>query len=348
MLRSLEEFSPTWLEKTLDVRLSHFTLRPNPAFNSTVAHLELDYASQTALPRRLLLKLNREFDGQNEVRFHRLASPMSLPMLPRCFAAHCDEATGHSFLLLEDISETHLPPVDRAQLLALQGVPSVSHLDAVMDVLADFHAAFWQHPCFNTIPDLTQVRWWYRDAESHASHVLRRTGEWTKFRESFGKRVPPEWLELGEAALASLPRLFKKYIQPRLESLRSLTISHGDCYLTQFLVPRAGTRSAYLVDFQDASVNFPAFDLVYLFCTFWTQPQRALHEHRLLHRYLDGLDRLGVDYSWENLSADYRLCIAYMLFDPVWNAVSGSSPDYWFPKLSSLVDAYLDWECSGL
>ncbi len=216
------------------------------------------------------------------------------------------------------------------------------------NALARFHAAFWGHPSFNTIPGLTEMRWWYRDAGFHDKHVERRAGEWRKFKENFGGDVPSEWLALGESALAGLPGLFKRYIQPRLDSMQSLTISHGDCYLTQFLVPRSGKGSAFLVDFQDASLNFPAYDLVYLLCTFWTRAQRAHHEERLLRRYLNELNRLGVGYTWENLSQDYRLCIAYMFFDAVWNTSSGSSRDYWFPKLSCLVSAYQDWDCAGL
>lgn len=102
------------------------------------------------------------------------------------------------------------------------------------------------------------------------------------------------------------------------------------------------------MDFQDASLNFPAYDLVYLLCTFWTRAQRAAHEDYLLHHYLEELHRLGVDYSWQDLCADYRLSLAYMLFDPLWNAVSGSSRSYWFPKLSCLIAAYQDWNCAGL
>jgi hypothetical protein len=74
MLKNLEELSPTWLEQTLGVQVSHFTISGNPAFNSSIAHLELEYAPASGLPRRLLLKLNREFDGRNEVSFYRLAS----------------------------------------------------------------------------------------------------------------------------------------------------------------------------------------------------------------------------------------------------------------------------------
>lgn len=225
MLHTLEQLSPAWLEKTLGVPLSRYSVREAPAFNSSIAHLELEYSAPSDLPRRLLLKLNRDFDGQNEVRFYRLASPMSLLVLPRFIAADCDEVTGHSFLLLEDLSETHFPPVTREQLLALEGVPAQTHMHAGMDTLAAFQAAFWEHPSFNTIPDLTQMRWWYRDAEFHARHVQRRADEWAQFRESFAEGVPPDWLSLCESGLANLPGLFGRCIQPRLDSLRALTLS---------------------------------------------------------------------------------------------------------------------------
>ena len=125
-------------------------------------------------------------------------------------------------------------------------------------------------------------------------------------------------------------------------------MSQGDCYLTQFLVPHSNSGQSYLVDFQDACINFPAYDLVYMFATFWTRAQRAAQEEYVLRRYLHSLQSHGVKYTWEILCDDYRLCLHYMLFDAVWNATSGSAREYWLPKLHCLIQAYQDWDPAKL
>ena len=74
--------------------------------------------------------------------------------------------------------------------------------------------------------------------------------------------------------------------------------------------------------------------------------QVTAHEEPVLRRYQRELNRHGIPYSWEMLCEDYRLSLSYMLFDTVWNATAGSSPDYWKPKLQCLVAAYQDWQCA--
>jgi hypothetical protein len=192
------------------------------------------------------------------------------------------------------------------------------------------------------------MRWWYRNDEFHARHVERRRAEWNKFLSMFGKEIRPTWRGLGVSFLEVMPRLFETRIQPRLNPVRALTMSHGDCYLTQFLNPREGDGGAILADFQDASFNFPAYDLVYMLATFWSREQRAQYEEPLLRRYLQGLQERGINYGWQDLREDYRLCLAYMFFDGVWNATAGSPHAYWWKKMSCLAAACEDRDCAGM
>src|SRR6185312_4853965 len=103
----------------------------------------------------------------------------------------------------------------------------------------------------------------------------------------------------------------------------SLTITNGDAYFNQFLCPRLPTEGrTLLVDFEEASGNFGAFDLVFLFATFWTREQRqdGNREVRLLRRYHQILTASGVaNYSWEDLLSDYRLMLALIVFLPIWD-----------------------------
>lgn len=214
----------------------------------------------------------------------------------------------------------------------------------MMVALARFHAAWWQHPQMGAIPDLMEVRWWYRDEAFFRRHYAMRQEQVTDFLARFGEEIEGEIVEMIQKMVARYAT-FWDYLAPRVTSFQHLTLSQGDCYLTQFLVPRYAThQGAILVDFQAASVNFGAYDLVYMVATFWTSAQRAQHEERLLRLYWETLQLHGVmGYPWERLREDYKMMLGLMLFDPIQDAVRGSSAAYWQPKLHCLVAACRDW-----
>lgn len=323
------------------------------ALNSAVERLTIQYSADAPqdMPRQLILKRNANHDGMCEAPFYRLvmALPQRLPMLARCYSAAYDPSSGDSFCLLEDLSATHAVPITRAEVLALCGVPTNTQLEQMTSALAQFHAYWWQHPGFSSLTDVLEVRPWYRDAAFHEQHVQRRTRELAQFVAQ--EDVPAELILLLDRALAKLPKLWQHYIEPRATHFHNLTLSNGDCYFAQFLCPRSGVGNAYLIDFQDASVNFGPYDLVYMFAAFWTREQRQEHnrEMRLLRHYHQSLLAHGVrGYDWQSLLVDYRLMVNYMLFDAVWNAASGSSRAYWWPKLQCLAQAYYDLDCANL
>lgn len=366
VIRSVDEATPEWLTARLReagvlpqaAAVTAVESRGNDAFNSTVAHLTPAYSpgAPKSAPRRLVLKLNQEGWGENEIGFYELvrvtASAPEQPMVLPCYAAAYDPASGDSHLLLPDVSATHAPPLSRAQVLAGDTMPPVWLLPLVTDAIADFHAHWWEHATLGS--GVGRVRPWYGTAEEHAAHVARREREWAQLVAAEGERLPTEAHALLDSALARLPALWERYLAPRMGTLRHLTLTNGDGYFAQFLCPRRPEQPdqrVYLIDFQDASGNFGAYDLIYLFATFWTPQQRTGGdlERSLLRRYWQRLVARGITgYPWEQLVEDYRVMLAYMVFDPVFNAVSGASRAYWEPKLRCLTAAYHDWRCNEL
>lgn len=366
VIRSVDEATPAWLAARLHgagvlrevAMVTAVEQRGNDAFNSTIAHLTLTYAptAPESAPQQLVLKLNREGWGENEIGFYELvratASAPDLPMVLPCYAAAYDPATGDSHLLLLDVSATHAPPLSRTQVLAGDTMPSPWQLPLIADTIADFHAHWWEHPALGS--GVGRVRPWYGTAEEHAAHVARREREWEQLVAAEGARLPEGTRVLLDTALARLPALWERYLAPRMSTLRHVTLTNGDGYFAQFLCPRQPdqpNRRIYLIDYQDASGNFGAYDLTYLFATFWTPQQRAGDslERTLLRRYWQRLVARGVvGYSWEQLVEDYRVMLAYMVFDPVFNAVSGAARAYWEPKLRCLTAAYREWRCADL
>src|SRR5687768_10314292 len=143
VLADAAEAGPAWLTAVLGraggpaaPRVVAVEARANPAFNSSVTHLTLRYDRPgPGRPDRLVLKLNRDGWGEAEVGLYRLAmaAPRPVPALVPCYDAAYDPRTGASHCLLLDLSETHAEPVSRDRAIALDGVPSPRHLDAMVD-----------------------------------------------------------------------------------------------------------------------------------------------------------------------------------------------------------------------
>ncbi len=363
VLTDVHQATPEWLTTILrgagilrNGRVDHVQIHPNEAFNSVVAHLEVTYSetSSLSLPSYLLLKLNRHHHGALEHIFYQSsldAQSDSLPIV-RCYDTAYSSQTGASHCLLADLSHTHSPPVTREHLLAQAGIPSMLHLEQIVDTIAQFHAYWWQHPQLGTGDDLFAIRHWYRDHTFYRRHVERRKTEWAQFTGAVGDELPVELRALYTDVLTKLPDLWDRYLAPRLTPAQNITVTHGDCYLTQFLCPkRAEAGTTYLVDFDSVSANFGAFDLAYLIPTFWTRSQRyeQNREQHVLRQYHQALEKYGVrQYDWDTLLTDYKVMVTLMLFDPIWDQTSGASRAYWWPKLHSLADAYSDLNCAAL
>jgi hypothetical protein len=358
-ITNLSQATPQWLTGILRENkhlptgeITHVNQRSNTAFNSSVGHLEVTYSAQAPAdsPTRLLLKLNGNEDGENEIGLYKIAQSNKdrLPMLPPCYAAEYDPTSGNSILLLGDVSQTHAAPLSRTQLIEEGMVPTDLQLDQMIDALAGLHAWGWQHPSFGKTGNVSQVRW-YRDKINFEAHITRRRRDFDQFLGIASDKVPTSWLDLYRQILDGLPGLWSKYFEPRVLTFKNLTYTEGDAYVTQYLTPKtSGNGAAYLVDYQDAFANFGAFDLVHLLATFWTPAQRhqQQREERLLRRYLEILQKSGVkEYTWVDLISDYRLMLIIIVLVPVWDAASGASQSYWYPKMNCLIDNFNDFDC---
>lgn len=332
----------------------------NAAFNSAARHLRILYSLDAPphLPQQMFFKRNLPEAwavraGAREVAFYQVAATMAdrLPMLTPCYGADYDTNSGDSWLLLLDVSATHQSPVTRERLIAGAGVPSDQRLVAIVEALASLHAAWWEHPSLGNGALL--ISEWYRDRESFTATLRQVTDNWSSLRQTAAATLPASIGALYEAALTGLPHVWERLLAERMAARRQLTISHGDCYLSQFLCPLPGSpdMATYLIDFQGACGDLPAMDLVFLLTTFWTPEQRHENqrEERLLRVYFDALIRQGATgYTWDDLVADYRIALAFMIFYPVWDAINGSSRNYWEPKLRCLASAAEDWKCGEL
>lgn len=358
-LAATDPITPEWLTEALrdaDALPTGAVIavetRANDAFNSTSAHLTLTYSADAPAdaPRQLFLKRNLAQEwaieaARDEARFYQAAARLDprLPMIVPCYLAAYEEARGVSSLLLADVSATHAAPVTRHEQIRGDGVPDQRALDLAIAALAAFHACWWERL---ELGEVFPAGGWYGGGEQFAAHVERRRSEWAQFIAAEGAWFPADLRAIYEDAFARAPYAWAADFGARLAERRAVTLGHGDCYLTQFLVPRAGVAApTYLVDFQGVAADCPAFDLTHMFAAMWTRQQRQGddRELRCLRRYHAGLLAGGVrDYAWDDLLADYRALLAIMLFYPVWDATNGSARSYWLPKMRNIVAAYQD------
>lgn len=358
-LAATDPITPDWLTRALRAAGALPTgevvaceTTANAAFNSAACHLQVTCSADAPAnaPRHLFLKRNIAAAwaieaARDEVRFYQAVASLDPrpPAIVPCYLAAFDEERNASSLLLADVSETHSAPRTRDDLLRGDPIPDQRSLDLAIDALASYHAFWWERPELGTTFALAN---WYSDAATFAAHVERRRGEWARFLAAEGAWLPVDLRAVYEEALTRLPGLWDAGLADHMTTGAGLTLGHGDCYITQFLVPRPGVVApTYLVDFQGGAADTPAFDLIHMFAASWTREQRQRDdlEMRCLRRYHAGLIAGGVaDYSWEQLLADYAVELGVMLFYPVWDETNGSPQSYWLPKMRCLAAAWQD------
>ena len=362
VLTSVDQATPRWLTALLrqrgvltDGRVVSVKDHASSAWNSSSYHLEVSYSHDAPkdAPRRLFLKMSLHPEwGRQEWEFYRFVrdKQVNLPMLVCCYDVALSEEDGMSHLLLADLSATHFTPITKQQLLNGETMPSQEHLEQMVDAIAGFHAYWWEHLQLGA--GFASIRGWFDSEDAYRQHTGRRRREWSLFLGQADHLIPADVRELYEKVLSRLPALWDLYLANRFGPLRAITLSNGDCYFIQFLCPiKSENETAYLIDFDSVSANLPAYDLVYMFPTFWTPQQRKERgrEERLLRRYHNSLQSHGISgYRWDDLLRDYRLCVLYMIFDPVWDQTSGASEAYWLPKLRCLMGAFKDLDCLSL
>jgi len=362
-----EPITPAWLTTVL--RASGVLARgevmavaseSTGAFNSRTQRLRLNYSAEAdpELTRHMILKQNNPEPwgveaGAEEVKFYRLCAALEPPppaVVP-CYAAGYDPSSGSSYLLLQDLSATHRPPVTRDQQVSIvQGVPPDIYLELVTDALARQHAYWWNHPLLATAT--FEIGYWSRDEQRFAEYLQRRSRAWQSLVEHEASWFPAELRDLYTGVLNHLRQHWEQYLEPRFRANANLTLVHGDAYFANFLCPIDPNQSdTYLLDWQSPSVDITGYDLANLLATFWTPAQRHEHQRelRMLQRYHKTLQSHGVEsYSWDDLTIDYRSGLIYWLLVPLQDRYDGSDKTYWWPKMQCLAAAFRDWRCSEL
>ena len=297
------------------------------------------------LPTRLFLKLVDSDAvstfGDSEVEYYTVITRDMHPSpAPHCYHAASSKSPDRYHLLLEDLSESHVPCWDRA--------PTWDDAALTVDMIADLHAHWWDSP------DLASSigRWPTVDVVERSVDQARR-GLQPMF-DAAGSSLAAADQDLIRRILATHPSMMMR----RGAVGKSLTCIHGDLNPGNILIPREGQGGrAYLIDRQpfDWSLTtwLGASDLAYMMVHWWEPETRRALEARLLVRYHARLLSLRVtDYSIEDLWSDYRLSAMQSLYVAAgWCADPVEVVDFawvWKVQLRRTMESLVDLRCEEL
>ena len=308
---------------------------------TTVSSLQFLKASFSAgstpsLPERLLLKwpLERSADPERvgaESTFYREVAPtLPAPPIVRCLAT-APPASDQQWLLLEDLRSTHTCPPWPER-------PTDQAVEGAVAVLAQLHLRWWDASgtgiTLGTPHTEASLRGMVNDIKSRLPAFLEDLGE-----------------DLSRADALVIETVFNSSLEPwlRLVEPRDLTIIHGDAHTWNFLFPRSGEGTPYLIDWQTWHPDVGARDLAYLMALHWDANTRHRLELPLLQLYHQRLIRGGITtYSFDDLLLDYRRCVVRNLTFPIIFWSRGFPRKTWRYRLDCALAAYRDLDAAEL
>ena len=315
---------------------------------SNIHHLELTYSALAPerSPSKLFLKLSKPgFDSEIAARFGKreseyynvIAKSMSEPPSAMCYDAVFSPDTGKSHMLLADLSETHFQtdwPLP----------PTMPHCEAVIDSLAKFHAAWWDHP------QLGKSIGKFPTSGSIDEYVQSMEKKFAGFVDFLADRLSAERRRLYERVLSTVPGVWKERIREHNSTGKHLTLIHGDAHFWNCLHPRRLEQDkAYIIDWQCWRIDTATDDLAYMIALHWYPERRRALERDLIRSYYDKLSLYGVkNYDWDACWYDYRLSAIGNLFAPIWQWSAKLWPVIWWPHLERAFMAFEDLDCREL
>lgn len=313
---------------------------------STSASILITYTEDArgSLPKRLFLKmvdtdLGDESFGDSEVTYYTqdYVDVDHAPLLCWYDACYSKELNRYH-ILLDDVSETHIPAAEKD--------PTLEYGLALAEGLASLHARWWGAKrlaeAVAPIHSEHHIQRFVEIAVPGVEHIIRK----------FSSELKPHWPE-------AIHELYAKHPQAlisRATDLNGFTIIHGDVGSYNILVPRQGDRPIYIIDRQpfDWSLTtwLGVYDVAYATVLDWEIEIRRKYENLVLRHYHEHLIQNGVlDYSWERLYHDYRLCVAmgvYIATEYCRGGVNERWIPVWLPMLQRALTACDDLDCSAL
>jgi hypothetical protein len=268
------------------------------------ARVRLSYARPTRAPGSLFAKFSSDKPSvrahaharglyARDVRFYREVASLVAVRTPRCYFADVDMPSGHSLLLLEDLTDGRGGDV-------LAGC-TLAEAELLLRMIATLHARWWNSP------QLPSWRWLpgYDTEPNLATDDY--LAAWPRFRERYAALIPGWAVETAERALACVPEI------RALLGAGPPTFTHGDLGLDNARFD-LGDAPVVLFDWQISMRAPGARDVSWFLVRSLPVEQRRAQEAHLLRIYHEALVSQGVrGYSLESLWRHVQLGVLLAL-----------------------------------
>jgi len=145
------------------------------------------------------------------------ALPDAPPAIVPCYAAAYDPDSGNSYVLLQDLSATHMHPVTRDQQISITAaVPPADLIERVIDTLAQHHAYWWDHALLHG--ETFEIGYWSRNAERFGLYLQRRRTSWDSLVANEAAWFPDDLRDLYARVLDHLEQHWARYLEPRFSA----------------------------------------------------------------------------------------------------------------------------------
>lgn len=310
---------------------------------SIVSRLEVAYSSDSpaSAPTKLFLKKPRTDLAhgvatehiEKEVEFYRIiASEMPDSPFIRCFGAAYEPEKGESFLLLEDLSETHFQPES-------PNPPSAMYCELAVECLARLHAYWWNDPRLGkSIGKLFTEN----ELDTFLANVEKNV---VGFMDFLGDALTVKQRRAYDLLLSSRYKIWGRLTDPE-----GLTVTHGDAHWWNFLYPRdSATDRVRLFDWQLWHIDVGPRDLAFLVALSGFASQKRVPDDSLVSRYYDTLVAEGIEnYTWDDCWKDYRWAAIRNLNIPVIFWSRGKERRHWQENLDRAMRSFEELGCSEL
>jgi hypothetical protein len=264
-----------------------------------------------------------------EVMFYRHLAAGALIHTPRCLFTDVAGDGGEFVLMMEDLA-----PAEQGD--QLNGV-SLDQARLAVDEAAKLHASHWNDPGLDELPWVSGSK---AAPASAANPDIVRT-LWGAFRDRYGPRLKPEWVEIGETLSTRFGALSDTSAGPRC-------LTHNDYRPDNMMfATAAGGYPMTMLDWQSFAYGTGATDVAYFLAGALKPEVRRAAEPELLDRYLAGLGAHGVTgYDRAALMADYGKGASLLFFTAFFAAMvvkqTDRGDDMFMQMLGSASDHILD------
>jgi hypothetical protein len=302
-----------------------------PGYLSDLIGVDFEWDTTSGAPARAVLKVSHPGYGREELPFYdKVAERLLCPVIPRFFAGGLDAPTNRTWILIEDLSDSHQRPSE-APL-----PPTLARCGHLVEALAQFHAAGWE------MDGLQQV--------GPTLHARLLASDW------LGPAIDRLFGNAGDALAEPTRALYARWLRAfpalveRAGALRGSTVVHGDAHVWNMMLPKECTDDLpRLIDWDGWHVGAAVWDLAYMMAVQWDRGVRQRFELRLLDQYHRALTLSGVTgYSREALQEDYRFAVLLHLRTPIARFARGMSAYVWWPQLTRIQQAVEDHRCADM